>query len=250
VVTVTESWAAPITAQDIAAALGERDPGALGELARIVCVLGARRAQAFLNRTRDIETQGGLMTRDGSRRRTPGGVYLHLVKQETRGTPAYAPIFGAPPWKQGGQRSKTPRPVAVWTDEMLVAAFGHLQYGKVNQVKIVVTGRPARVEQQGLAMIVGLRSERAPSLPRELPPAPTGTSYAVFMARRHWAAVAPALKRDPEDILVIEGLPTLHPKFPQGVVVYASMVTTRALQRARKEAQRQELSAGQAGVSS
>ena len=61
-----------------AAALGEREEA---RLRRTTLALGLVRANELLAATLDLETDGGLMTADGSRRRTPGGVFFTLVKQ-------------------------------------------------------------------------------------------------------------------------------------------------------------------------
>ena len=50
---------------------------------RVVRVLGESRAHALLEETRTIEAAGGLLTADQSRRRTPGGVFFHVVKSTT-----------------------------------------------------------------------------------------------------------------------------------------------------------------------
>ncbi|KAK4470324.1 hypothetical protein MN116_005889 [Schistosoma mekongi] len=47
---------------------------------RTVEILGVKRALEFYYLTEDIETSGGLYLVDGSRRRSPGGVYLNLIK--------------------------------------------------------------------------------------------------------------------------------------------------------------------------
>lgn len=52
-------------------------------LERVVKVLGSKRALRFLAMTEDIEEAGGLMTRDKSRRRTPGGVFFYVLKAHT-----------------------------------------------------------------------------------------------------------------------------------------------------------------------
>jgi hypothetical protein len=44
-------------------------------------VLGVESAQALRQEVEGIEAQGGMMTADGTRRRTPGGIYLLLLKQ-------------------------------------------------------------------------------------------------------------------------------------------------------------------------
>ncbi|NP_001003995.1 phosphorylated adapter RNA export protein [Danio rerio] len=47
---------------------------------RVVRVIGNKKAIELLSETATIEQSGGLYTVDGSRRRTPGGVYLNLLK--------------------------------------------------------------------------------------------------------------------------------------------------------------------------
>ncbi|XP_072309426.1 phosphorylated adapter RNA export protein [Eucyclogobius newberryi] len=47
---------------------------------RVVAVLGCRQAIELLGETARLEESGGVYTLDGSRRRTPGGVYLNLLK--------------------------------------------------------------------------------------------------------------------------------------------------------------------------
>lgn len=47
---------------------------------RVVQVVGAKKAIELLGETATLEESGGVYTMDGSRRRTPGGVYLNLLK--------------------------------------------------------------------------------------------------------------------------------------------------------------------------
>jgi hypothetical protein len=46
-----------------------------------VAALGIEQAQALKAEVDVIEAAGGMPTADGSRRRTPGGIYLLLLKQ-------------------------------------------------------------------------------------------------------------------------------------------------------------------------
>jgi hypothetical protein len=68
--------------QQIATALGETEPMARGQIKRIVQTIGEERALVILQQALDIEQKGGLMLPDGSRRRTPGGVFFRLVKEQ------------------------------------------------------------------------------------------------------------------------------------------------------------------------
>src|SRR5918997_7016950 len=64
----------------IANGLGEKEPGPRAQVARVVRVLGIERAQALFEQTLEVEAAGGMMLPDGSRRRTPGGVFFKLVR--------------------------------------------------------------------------------------------------------------------------------------------------------------------------
>src|SRR5260370_29882725 len=68
--------------QTIAAHLGESEAEPLQLLHKVVKKLGLEQALAFLKETQEIEAQGGLLLPDGSRRRTPGGVFLSLLPEE------------------------------------------------------------------------------------------------------------------------------------------------------------------------
>lgn len=67
--------------QELTSALGEREPRSQAAIERSVAELGIEAAQALYQEVATIEAGGGMMTADGSRRRTPGGVYMLLLKQ-------------------------------------------------------------------------------------------------------------------------------------------------------------------------
>ncbi len=66
--------------RELADRLGETAAGPRHQLGRVVAVLGEARARALLAEALALEEQGGLLLPDGSRRRTPGGVFFHLVR--------------------------------------------------------------------------------------------------------------------------------------------------------------------------
>ncbi|XP_008938463.1 PREDICTED: phosphorylated adapter RNA export protein, partial [Merops nubicus] len=49
-------------------------------IARVVKIIGKKKALELLMETTEVEQNGGLFIMNGSRRRTPGGVYLNLLK--------------------------------------------------------------------------------------------------------------------------------------------------------------------------
>ncbi|KAH3831121.1 hypothetical protein DPMN_104383, partial [Dreissena polymorpha] len=60
---------------------------------RVVEHMGKSAALRILQQTKDTEESGGMYTNDGSRRRTPGGVYLQLIKQQPEFTEVRKLIF-------------------------------------------------------------------------------------------------------------------------------------------------------------
>jgi CHAD domain-containing protein len=72
--------ASPVV-QQITTALGETKPMARGQIKRIVQTIGEERALAILQQALEVEEHGGLMLPDG-KRRTPGGVFFRLVKEQ------------------------------------------------------------------------------------------------------------------------------------------------------------------------
>ena len=228
--------------QELADALGEAERGPRALLARVVATLGAERARAFLAETLAVEEAGGLPLPDGSRRRTPGGVFFHLVR---RGVDREERRQIFPPGAQrpagrgdGGTAGPTRPPGATgraftWADYPAVVAELQQGRGEATNVKITVIGRPARVVERGDVAIVTLRSEKVPSLPKGLPTPAQPTDYAVLIARKQWQKVAQAAT-NPADLLIVEGFPTVDPRFA-GITVLATNTTTKQLQQAERQ---------------
>ncbi len=93
-------------AKRIAAKLQETDKRPRTQIRRIIEECGAEFAQQLLDDTLKIEAEEGLMTLDGKRKRTRGGIFFKLAKDrmpaETR-----ADIF--PNWREIKQRLKARR---------------------------------------------------------------------------------------------------------------------------------------------
>ena len=81
-----------LTAEKLAAALQEPDKALL---ARVLTMLGQDRCAAILADTLTTESQGGMLTKAGYRRRTPGGVFFHLVKDRSTGKERHG-LFAIP----------------------------------------------------------------------------------------------------------------------------------------------------------
>lgn len=70
------------TVSTIAKALGESDELPVTQITGVVRVLGEEQSLKLLEETKQIEDKGGMMLPDGSRKRTPGGVFFFLARQK------------------------------------------------------------------------------------------------------------------------------------------------------------------------
>jgi hypothetical protein len=69
------------TVSNIAKALGEVEETPLTQIAGVVRVLGEDSALSLLKETQEIEAKGGQLLADGTRRRSPGGVFFQLARK-------------------------------------------------------------------------------------------------------------------------------------------------------------------------
>lgn len=217
-------------ADQIAAQLGERATPPVLQIRRIVKVLGVERAQAFAREALAVEANGGLLVPDGSRRRTPGGVFFHLVKAQVKARERWL-LFRRPPPRtrppvSSAAEPVSSQPVLTWKTRQSTVREALREKGAVHDVKIVLVGRPGVVVERLNCVITAMDSTRGPSLPKGLPAIPTTpTTYTVYIAHKHWEGIAAALT-NPEDALVVEGWAAFDPEL-EGIAVFATFVTTK-----------------------
>ena len=206
----------------IADRLGETVIGARVQIKRIVQVLGRSQARALLEETLRVEENGGIMVPDGSRRRTPGGVFFYLAY--TKGQPKPGRTFSRKPATPSTNASKndsphpmkpSDRPSATissppaapfnWEERSTVIEQIGQAAGRVTTVKITLIGTMGTFVDKG-ACIVGVMvhtGEKLPALPKGVPvPQAIQTRYVVYIGAKQWKNIA-ATVADPEDTLII-----------------------------------------------
>jgi hypothetical protein len=220
--------------QTIAEHLGETEAEPLKLLHKVVKKLGPEQALAFLKETQEIEAQGGLLLPDGSRRRTPGGVFFYLVR--TKGPKLVRFLFWQQKQEQSAASPQSPPPAFTWADRIAVLDEIGVAKGAASTVKITVIGRPGKIIDRGTCVVTSLQSCKVPSLPKGVPaPTNTATTYTLYIASKQWRRVAEAMK-DPEDTLIVEGFPQLDAQ-TGSIAVFATNTTTRKLQQAQRQTQ-------------
>jgi hypothetical protein len=235
-----------VIAGEIAAQFNETEVEPKRLIGRALRNLGEERVRAFVVQTLEVEATGGLMLPDGSRRRTPGGVFFHLMRSGID-KKASRKIFWShtTPQSQGTQRTTLGAGPATdagatpfdWTTFGVAATEAMSSAGEATTVKLTVIGRPDKIVERGDVALVGMRSEKVPSLPKGVPAPPSPqTDYMVLVGMKQWRKVAEALATDPADKVIMEGYPTVRPEFA-GITVYATSATTTGIQAGKRAAQ-------------
>jgi hypothetical protein len=236
--TVQETQYSQVVAADIAAQLDEEGPLVQGQIQRIVEYLGAEAAYAFLDQTRQRLANGGVLTHDGKRKRTPGGTFFFLVRGGVTAEQHQAiwPQHQVP----SHLRPHKPKPPRLSWDEAQAAIPNALtQQGTAMSAKLTLVGRPGKIIDKDHVIITTMTSSNPPSLPRGLPKVPDSpVVYLVFIARKQWQKVADALDKDEEDRLIVTGYPVLDKK-TEAIVLLAQTVTTANQQKKRPSSQKQ-----------
>ena len=221
------------TAAAIATQLNETDPGALTQIARIVERMGDEFVATAVADTLRLEAEGGMLTEDKQRRRTPGGVFFYLVRGRVSPEDRKA-LFPTP-----HRPAKPALPAAITlSDSERLALYNQLKAhpGVATNMKLTLIGRPAKILKRDTFVAVTLASHEPPALPKGLPELPSQdlTIYLVYIASKQWRKVEESIQ-NPEDKLIIEGYPYNDKKM--GVIgVLTQSVTTVNLQRATRDA--------------
>src|SRR5215472_1657818 len=166
--------------QTIAECLSETEAEPLKLLHKVVKKLGPEQALAFLKETQEIEAQGGLLLPDGSRRRTPGGVFFYLVR--TKGPKPVRFLFWQQKQAPAAASPQSPPPAFTWADRMAALDEIGSEKGAASTVKITVIGRPGKIIDRGTCVVTSLQSSRVPSLPKGVPTPPHATTtYTLYI---------------------------------------------------------------------
>jgi hypothetical protein len=223
-----------LTADILAEALQEPNRPLLTKVLRTV---GEDRCRALLADTLQCEANGGMLTRDGTRRCTPGGVFFQLVKDHA--TPQERRrLFPRPAPQQGSAQPPDKLQVLTWVEvQTILETLTTYPAGEARTMKLTLIGRPGKVEMRGQAVVFRMQGRPPGTLPKGLPPAPAQPplTWTVMVALRQWNRVKDSLATHQDDQLMIEGYPCMQGSQP---MVLAQSCVSMLQQRAQKQAQR------------
>jgi hypothetical protein len=225
----------PLTVDQLAAVLQEPN---VELLRQVLVVLGPDHTAELLAQTLEVEAAGGLLVTNGTRRRTPGGVFFHLVRQQvTRSQRDYLFPQSAPQTPQGQPPAQAQLQILTW-DEVptIIQTLATAPAGEARTMKVTLIGRPGKVDVQQQCVVFRMQGKPPASFPRGLPPVPADPpmTWTVMVAMRQWNRVKESVAANHDDQLIIEGYPLL-----QGTnhVLMAQSCVSMLQQRAQKQAQ-------------
>jgi hypothetical protein len=224
----------PLQAQvtELAQRLGETERGPLRQIRLLIEGMGFDAVHAKIEETLAIEAQGGMLTADGQRRRTPGGVFFYIVKG------AMDPELRAKIFPGFATRKKGT--VLDWAERMeLLEQLMQEPIGSVARMTVTLYGRPSQVAtaegNDSVVMILGQRVQREENVPypRGVPEfPPQDVYYVVYAGLNSWEKVAKFME-NPKDELIVTGILFYDPETGTQAVI-AQGLTTREIERRQK----------------
>lgn len=193
----------------IAQRLKETQEMPVGQIQKIVDHCGVEFADFMVENTILIEEAGGMMTVDGSRKRTIGGIFFYLVRQALPADMRNE-IFPPKVWRQRPPRKPSPYPEFDWDKrvEDLQEAL-QKEKGKVKELSIQIKGRPGHVEKRDGLRIMTIEEAigENQTFPRGVPEPPNeATSYVVYVGEEQWEKhVGDKIDKDEKSMLVVDG---------------------------------------------
>ncbi len=225
-------------ANEIADQLGEKQYGPRSLITSIVKHCGPDFTRQLLTDSLEIEQQGGMLTTDGLRRRTPGGVFFYLARgrmpREARDL-----VFPHRTKRKKNNAAAQPNlPAFDWEERQAVLEVILQEKGEASTVKITLIGRPGKIEARKDVIITAMTHQaKAASLPKGLPTPPaTDTLYTVYIASKQWRKVETAIA-NVDDALIIEGICTFDEEI-KGMAVFATNITTKGLEAEKRQKQK------------
>jgi len=227
----------PLTVDKLADVLHEPNIPLLRQVLR---VLGVDRAAGLLVETLQCEATGGMLTKDGTRRRTPGGTFFHLARQQARPRER-ARLF--PPGAATPAAPQTPQaPTALTWEEAhaMLQIIATEPPGEARTMKLTLIGRPGKVEVRPTCVIFRLQGKPPGSLPKGLPPVPAQPpmTWTVIVALRQWNRVKDSLAAHQDDQLILDGYPLIQSHDTPMMLVQSCVSLLQ--QRAQKQAQQHQ----------
>ncbi len=222
----------------IADILGEKETEPRSQIFRILLYCGIELGLDALEKTIQIQAEGGMAVLDGSRMRTFGGAYFATVREMMSPEQRSWTYFVPKRVREQQVMKQKVIDVEVWNERLSMLEGLLQERGAAKNVKVTIIGRPGKVEVRPDVVVTTMEHvPQAMMLPRGVPPLPeTPTVYLVYISAKQWRKVEERLS-NPEDVLIIDGVPSFDPQTGM-MVIHTTGVTTKLTEAAKRENQR------------
>jgi cold shock CspA family protein len=224
------------TVNTIITALGETEPEPIGMIERVVAFLGTETSLELLRETQQIEEQGGMWLRDGSRRRTTGGVFFRLLQQRLTKSQRLSLFF--PEYEQ----------VFPLSEQELSDYFSDLSSWPVvsdASLEFTAHGFPALIPPIDtprnvpyLIVDFQIPPEELPAFAKGIPPIEQAVSLRMAASTQQWLQIAPHVLEEPNPSLLFRGFLSADPKMSERMLVRATHLWLRGRQVSTKKNKR------------
>ncbi len=206
------------------------------QIENIVRWSGEEFARDLVRQTLEIEAAGGMMTSDGTRRRTLGGVFFYIAREQLpediRAQVFYSWVVRA----RERQRRESQFEPFEWESRVGLIQQLMSQQGEVEEVKIILQGRPGTIERRQNLVITTLQHTLSDtmSMPRGVPhPSTLAMPYTLYISVGQWEKVERQIEKHTDDELIVEGFAGFDEE-TNGMAVFVMAITTNKLKKKGK----------------
>lgn len=233
----------------IAERLQEKDKKPIGQLQKIIELCGLEFTELMTEAAVQIDADEGILTADGNRRRTLGGVFFYLVRG------AVSEEYRDKIFPFNGQQKARNVVRLSWVEDrhQVIESKHKRQHGRVSEVEIAITGSIKRYEiyKDNNLVLVTMEDRIGEEQPFPLGviQPPTGpVAFYVYISLDQWnRTVSKPLRKDPKLALNVKGAVLPDAKYEHMAVfarhikvVSSSQMDKMLKRREENEARRRE----------
>lgn len=229
--------------REIAQALNEHERKPLRQIETITQLCGEAFVRDLLKQTLEMESKGGMYTSSGDKKRTLGGVFFALAREQM---PEEEKLQVFYLWvnrarKRIAQESQFES--FEWDlRQDIIEQLKQKAQGEINDVKITLQGRHNEIERRQNLVITTMTHTIPESItmPAGVPhPKPFEMPYTVYIGAKQWEQVEEALQQNATDQLIVEGFAAFDAETNAMAVFALTATTTQLAKKARRESQPQ-----------
>lgn len=214
--------------REIAQALNEHERKPLRQIETITRLCGEEFVRDLLKQTLATEEKGGLYTSSGDKKRTLGGIFFALAREQM---PEEEKLQVFYLWVNRARKRvahESQFKPFEWDSRQTIVEKLKKAQGEISDVKITLQGRHSQIERRQNLVITTMTHSIPESItmPAGVPhPKPFEMPYTLYIGAKQWEQVEEALETNATDQLIVDGYAAFDPD-TNGMVVFVLTATT------------------------